>query len=69
MLPGLMFCLGSTELEFSALKISWSDVVFEFTMEPGLAVGLDEVAWPETVSRPSPSGAGAALTPSLWPCW
>jgi hypothetical protein len=40
MLFGLMFCLGSTELEFSTLKISWSDVVLEFSLEPVLAVGL-----------------------------
>jgi len=43
MLPGLMFCLGSTELEFSTLKISWSDVLFEFSMQPVLAVGLADV--------------------------
>ncbi len=35
-------------------------------MELGLTVSLDEAAWPETVSRPSPSGPGAALTPSLF---
>jgi hypothetical protein len=42
-------------IEFPALKISWSDVVFEFTMEPGLAVGLDEVAWPTARGWPAPT--------------
>jgi hypothetical protein len=53
---GLMFCLGSTELEFSTLKISWSDVVLEFTMEPVLAVGLHKSGMARDGVKAKPSG-------------
>ena len=57
------------QVEFSVIEISYSNVASNTSIWSRLSlVGQYQVAWPETGSRPNPTGADAALTPFLQPC-